>query len=368
MFVGLGELEPTSTIQVIPATDEKYISLSSGELVDTYTRANGVKQNVYEYMRFIDSCKFWSSSLQKTVGNLPPDKFSILDEYFKQADESSRALLKRKGFYPYSYMSNRLKFDEQNLPPFSAWGKSLKGGKINVSEDLQHAQTVFDKFNCINLEQYHNIYLTCDTLLLACVFEEFRSITHASYGLDCAHHFTASNLVGDAFMRICNADIELLSEREHLEMVENMMRDGTASVFEKRKFNAKFPYMNEKYNPQEKTSYGFMLDANNLYGGVMQMHKLPARDFELIHVKEDGEVSTSSETSLYEKLATPEDSDIGLILEVDLEYPQELHESHRDYPLAPTSEVVPKEWLSNYQRDLAEQLKSKDNYRVATGK
>ena len=142
--------------------------------------------------------------------------------------------------------------------------------------DSKHAQTVFDKFNCINLKQYHNLYLTCDTLLLACVFEEFSSITHASYRLDCAHHFTASNLVGDAFKRICNADIELLSEREHFEMVENMMRGGTASVFEKRKFNANNPYMNEKYNPQEKTSYGFMLDANNLYGGVMQMHKLPA--------------------------------------------------------------------------------------------
>ena len=131
-------------------------------------------------------------------------------------------------------MSNRLRFDEQNLPPLSAWGNSLEGEKISVSEeDLKHAQTVFDKFNCINLEQYHNLYLTCDTLLLACVFEDFRSITHASYGLDCAHHFTASNLAGDAFKRICNADIELFSEREHLEMVENMMRGGTASVFEK---------------------------------------------------------------------------------------------------------------------------------------
>ena len=51
-------------------------------------------------------------------------------------------------------------------------------------------------------------------------------------------------------------------------------------------------------------------------------------------------------------------SDIGFILEVDLEYPQELHESHRDYPLAPTNEVVPEEWLSEIQRDLVEQMKA----------
>ena len=100
--LALVEFEPTRTIQVIPATDEKYILLSIGVLVDTYTRPNGVKQKVYEYMRFIDSSKFLNSSLQKLVGNLPADKFSILNEHFKQADESFSALLKGKVFYSFS--------------------------------------------------------------------------------------------------------------------------------------------------------------------------------------------------------------------------------------------------------------------------
>ena len=38
----------------------------------------------------------------------------------------------------------------------------------------------------------------------------------------------------------------------------------------------------------------------------------------------------------------------GYVLEVDLEYPEELHNIHNDYPLAPEKINVRKEWLSNY--------------------
>ena len=38
----------------------------------------------------------------------------------------------------------------------------------------------------------------------------------------------------------------------------------------------------------------------------------------------------------------------GYVLEVDLEYPQKLHDIHNDYPLAPEKINIPKEWLSKY--------------------
>ena len=57
-------------------------------------------------------------------------------------------------------------------------------------------------------------------------------------------------------------------------------------------------------------------------------------------------------------LSTSEDSDIGYIVEVDLDYPEWLHDSHSDFPLAPTKEVVQPSWLSDYQRALLE----KHNY------
>ena len=370
--LALNECDSRSTIQVIPSTDEKYISLFIGVVVKTITRKDETTQNIYEYLRFIDSFKFLNSSLQKLVDNFPDNKFTILENHFQNVSQTCRTLIRRKGFYPYNYMTDRKKFDEKELPPLEKWVNSLDGDKIAISADnLVEAKEVFNQFNCQNLRDYHDLYLSCDTLLLACVFEEFRSISYETYSLDCAHHFTASNLSGDAFKRVCKADVELLTDRDHLDMVEKMMRGGTASIFEKRQFTANNRQMYETFKSSEDTIYDFMVDANNLYGGVMQTHKLPARHFETIGVRNERnnqENEDENSMSIDEILATPDNSDYGYIVEIDLKYPQLLHESHRDYPLAPTKEVVQKDWLSRYQTNISDQMKNNENCGPTIGK
>ena len=45
-----------------------------------------------------------------------------------------------------------------------------------------------------------------------------------------------------------------------------------------------------------------------------------------------------------------------------------MHESHRDYPLAPTKEVIQKDWLSRYQTNISEQMKNNENCGPTIGK
>lgn len=49
-----------------------------------------------------------------------------------------------------------------------------------------------------------------------------------------------------------------------------------------------------------------------------------------------------------------ENSKIGWILEVDLEYPEELHESHNSYPFAPEKKAIGADQMSNYHKRMME--------------
>jgi hypothetical protein len=90
------------------------------------------------------------------------------------------------------------------------------------------------------------------------------------------------------------------------------------------------------------------LDANNLYGYAM-IQKLPHSDFAWVEDPDDLDyikdaLKTYSDDDW-------ESSDQGFIVEVDLEYPKELHDAHSDYPLAPERLCVDASQVSSYCRE-----------------
>ena len=72
-------------------------------------------------------------------------------------------------------------------------------------------------------------------------------------------------------------------------------------------------------------AYESCMNANNLYGWAMSQY-LPTGGFRWL---------TEKEINKKDLAKYKEDGKKGLISEVDLEYPQELHDLHNDYPLAP---------------------------------
>ena len=96
-------------------------------------------------------------------------------------------------------------------------------------------------------------------------------------------------------------------------------------------------YINKRYSEASKNVYILYLDMNNLYRCTMSQY-LPINNFKW--VKDINKIE--------QKLTNiKNNSTTGYVLEVDLEYPQELHDFYNDYPLATEKINIPKEWLSD---------------------
>ena len=94
---------------------------------------------------------------------------------------------------------------------------------------------------------------------------------------------------------------------------------GGVSMISNRHSEVNNKYMGTDYNPSNPSKYIQYLDANNLYGWEMSQ-PLPTGGFEWMTLDEQK----------------------PCILEVDLDYPHELHNLHDDYPLAPERLIVNK--------------------------
>ena len=192
-------------VDCIPHNEEKYITFSKNVIVDTIQK-DDKDMNVYMKLKFVDTFKFQNTSLEKLVKNVSTDRtnvasvgsvfndtrkvkvlslpetikqivreplertftfrvstdrtrFKQVSRYFK---EEELELLLRKQIYPYNYMSDISKFQEECLPPKEVLNKKLGTGVVSkfrekfddvrVNEisdkDYQHAQKVFKRFRC----------------------------------------------------------------------------------------------------------------------------------------------------------------------------------------------------------------------------
>ena len=325
----LGKTE--GEIDCIPNNEEKYISFTKKIIVDTFTNKEGEEIEVKRDLRFIESFKFLSTGLDKLVANLTD--YPEISKFFQ---DPQLQLLLRKGVYPYDYVNSLEKLQETSLPPKEAFYSKLNEEDI-LDEDYQHAQNVWTTFEMKTMREYHDLYLESDVLLLADVFENFRKVSLQNYELDPCWYYTAPGLSYDAMLKTTGVTLELLTDIDMAQMIEKGIRGGV-SMISTRHSQANNKYMGSDYDPSKPSRYIQYLDANNLYGWAMSQ-KLPTGDFKWMTRKH-----------------LDKWTEHPCILEVDLEYLQELHDLHDDYPLAPERLMVDK------VEKLIPNLNSKEKY------
>ena len=319
--------EKQMNINAIPNNMEKYITFMLGN-----------------HLTFLDSFQFMSSSLEKLVSNTPRESLKYTSQVFEGQELD---LMARKGVYPYDYMDSFNKFNEK-LPPKEEF-YSILNDEHTSDEDYQHAQNVWNVFSIKNMGEYHDLYLKSDALLLADVFENFRKTCLEYYKLDPCHYFTSPGLSWDAMLKMTNIKLELMTDVDMFQFIEKGLRGGI-SYIANRYGKANNRYMKE-HDEKAPSKYIMYLDANNLYGWAMSQY-LPTGGFRWM---------TQNQIDKTDLAKYKEDSKKGFIVEVDLEYPEGLHNLHNDYPLGPEKVKVTNDMLSDYCKNISEK------YNISTG-
>ena len=134
-------------------------------------------------------------------------------------------------------------------------------------------------------------------------------------------------------------------------MNQRYMRDGISYIANRYgRATCSNKYMKD-YNKNDPSKYIMYLDANNLYSWAMSQY-LPIGGFRWMTQKEIHKTNLASYKDYSKK---------GLIIEVDLEYPQELHDLHNDYALAAEKLKINENVLSEYCKRI------KDKYNISIG-
>ena len=219
--------------------------------------------------------------------------------------------------------------ETRKLPPLSAFYSSISERSISEKEHIFAGQ-VWKKFDIQNLSEYALLYCRIDTLLLAEIFEKFRSTMMDFSGLDAAHYISLPGFGWDTMLKVTDCEIGLPTDLSQIRFVEKAIRGGLCFINTRH----------AKVGDSNETSKIVYYDAVNLYG-YSQTGLLPYNNFEWLNKVELQEFDLN---------LVDTDGDYGYILEVDLLYPKKLHHLHNDYPLAPYQGFVSYKDLSTYSQ------------------
>ena len=142
------------------------------------------------------------------------------------------------------------------------------------------------------------------------------------------------------YAEITGIKLEKISDIDTYLFIKKGTRGGI-SYIAKRYAKANNKCMND-YDPEKPSTFITYLDKNNLYGWAMSKY-LPYREFGWV-----------KNVNNFDVMSISEKSDTGYFSKVNLEYPDESHELHHDYSLAPEKLAVFNDMLSPCCKNIAD--------------
>ena len=356
--------------KIIPKTDEKYISVKYGciKFIDTYRflsssldklvktlvdnshkTIKNLKKEVIGGDKILNIIIELENMIDKTKRNKSisdlkkkyPDKINELEEAFLDyIGENDLKLLKtefpdkwryltKKLAYPYEYFNSIEDYEKpvnklENKDFFS----KLKN-KCSDDKEIDRTREIIKKFNIKDGKELTQLYCKSDVLLLTCVFEKFIKVSQNEFGISPLYFVSLPGYTWACGLKHTNIRLQTLQDKDMILLIENGIRGGISGV------------MGDRYVKSDENTNIIYVDANNLYGFAMSQ-ALPYDNIKF----------ETENICIEEILNTPDDSDIGYFLEVDLEYPHDIRQKTKYFPFCPENKIISKNDFTPYMQSI----------------
>ena len=203
----------------------------------------------------------------------------------------------------------------------------MKNGYPN-DEEIQRTMDIIEKFNIKNGEELAEIYLKSDVLLLACVFEKFIKVSINEFKINPLYCVSLPGYTWQCGLKYTGINLQTLQAKDMMLLLGNNIGGGISSV------------MGDRYIKSDGNKKILFIDANSLYSHSMS-EPLPY-----------DEIKFDQNVELEDILNTPDDSDIGYLIEADLKYPDNIKEKTKLFPFAPVNKKINPDNFSDYMKEI----------------
>ena len=341
----------------------------------------------YGCIRFIDSYRFLSSGLDKLVSNLTDNsnkKLKDLEEEIadnndeilnivNEIEEEDRTIKDLKKNYPeeikcleeallnymgendlkilktgfqdkWKYLTKKLAYPYEYFDCIDDYQKPVDNlkkedffsklkNKCPDDDEIERTMDIIRRLNIKNGEELTDVYLKSDVLLLTCVFEKFNKISVENSNINPLYFVSLPGYTWQCGLKYTGINLQTLQDKDMIFLLENNIRGGISSV------------MGDRYVKSVENKKILYIDANNLYGDSMSQ-PLPY-----------DEIKFDQNVKLEDILNTPDDGDIGYLVEVDLKYPDHIKEKTTNFPFAPVNRKINPDNFNEYMQKI-----KPDNY------
>ena len=174
------------------------------------------------------------------------------------------------------------------------------------------------------------MYCKTDVILLADVFEKFVKVSTDEYKINPLYCVSLAGFTYQCALKYTNIKLQTLQDKDLILLLENNIRGGISSV------------MGNRYVKSDEDNNILYIDATNLYGHSMSQ-LLPYDEIEMWH----------GDPNKYWRwldiiLNTPDDSEIGYFLEVDLKYQDNIKQKTKYFPFCPENKKINPKKFNKY--------------------